>query len=122
MALDPSPTEAWLGHLERLRQELPAEATLHIGHGGPATPAHLERQRAYIETFVGAVRSADWSQPEIARAAVVERMTRLLLTDELQFVMKLSIDPVAARLGIGAIRLTGDDPARSGAQRANTLS
>jgi glyoxylase-like metal-dependent hydrolase (beta-lactamase superfamily II) len=92
--------EEWLGHLERLRQELPADATLQIGHGGPVTPVHFDRQREYIETFVDAVRLADWSQPEIARAAVVERMTRLLPTDELQFLMELSIDPVAARLGI----------------------
>ena len=92
--------DEWLGHLERLRQELPADATLHVGHGGPVTPAHFESQREYIETFAYAVRTADWSQPDAARAAVVERMTRLLPTDELQFLMELSIDPVAAKLGI----------------------
>ena len=92
--------EEWLGHIERLRQELPADATLHIGHGGPVTPAHFDRQQEYVETFVDAVRNADWSQPDKARAAVVERMTRLLPTDELQFLMELSIDPVAARLGV----------------------
>jgi glyoxylase-like metal-dependent hydrolase (beta-lactamase superfamily II) len=92
--------QEWLGHLERLRQELPGDASLHIGHGGPVTPAHFDRQREYVETFVEAVRSADWSQPDKARAAVVERMTRLLPTDELQFLMELSIDPVAERLGI----------------------
>lgn len=92
--------DEWLGHLERLRQELPADATLHVGHGGPVTPAHFESQREYIETFADAVRTADWSQPDAARAAVVERMTRLLPTDELQFLMELSIDPVAAKLGI----------------------
>ena len=92
--------EEWLGHLERLQQELPTEATLLVGHGGPVTPAHFESQREYIETFVDAVRSVNWSQPETARAAVVERMTRLLPTDELQFLMELSIDPVAARIGV----------------------
>jgi glyoxylase-like metal-dependent hydrolase (beta-lactamase superfamily II) len=92
--------DEWLGHLERLRQELPADATLHVGHGEPVTPAHFEPQREYIETFADAVRTADWSQPDAARAAVVERMTRLLPTDELQFLMELSIDPVAAKLGI----------------------
>ena len=65
-----------------------------------STHAHFEKQREYIETFVDAVRSANWSQPETARAAVVERMTRLLPTDELQFLMELSIDPVAARIGV----------------------
>jgi glyoxylase-like metal-dependent hydrolase (beta-lactamase superfamily II) len=91
----------WLAHLERLRRELPADASLHIGHGGPVTPAHFDEHREYIETFVDAVRNADWSQPDAARAAVVERMTRLLPTDELQFLMELSIDPVAASLGVG---------------------
>ena len=92
--------EDWLGHLERLRRELPADATLHIGHGGPVTPAQLDVQREYVESFVDAVRDADWSQPDAARAAVTERMTRLLPTDELRFLMELSIEPVAARLGI----------------------
>lgn len=92
--------EEWLGHLERLRRELPADATLHIGHGRPVTPAHFDWQREYVETFVEAVRGADWSQPDKARAAVVERMTRLLPTDKLRFLMELSIDPVAARVGI----------------------
>jgi glyoxylase-like metal-dependent hydrolase (beta-lactamase superfamily II) len=92
--------EAWLANLERLRQELPADANLHVGHGGPVTPAHFDVQREYVETFVDALRGADWSQPDQARAAVVERMTRLLPTDELQFLMELSIEPVAAKLGI----------------------
>ena len=91
--------EEWLGHLDRLQRELPVDATLHIGHGGPVTPARFDEQRVYIETFVDAVRNADWSQPDNARAAVVERMTTLLPTDELRFLMELSIDPVAARLG-----------------------
>ena len=92
--------EEWLGHLDRLQGELPADATLHIGHGGPVTPARFDEQRLYVETFVDAVRSADWSQPDSARAGVIERMTTLLPTDELRFLMELSIDPVAARLGI----------------------
>jgi glyoxylase-like metal-dependent hydrolase (beta-lactamase superfamily II) len=92
--------EEWLRNLERLRGELPADATLHIGHGGPVSPAHFDGQREYVETFVDAVRTADWSQADTARHAVVERMTRLLPTDQLRFLMELSIDPVAARLGL----------------------
>jgi glyoxylase-like metal-dependent hydrolase (beta-lactamase superfamily II) len=92
--------EEWLAHLERLRQELPSDAILRIGHGGPVAPAHLDWQREYVETFVEAVRGAEWTQPDRARAAVVERMTRLLPTGELQFLMELSIEPVAAKLGI----------------------
>jgi glyoxylase-like metal-dependent hydrolase (beta-lactamase superfamily II) len=90
--------EEWLGNLERLRQELPADATLHLGHGGPVTSEQFDWQREYVETFLDAVRAADWSHPDTARAAVVERMTRFLPTDELQFLMELSIEPVAAKL------------------------
>ncbi|MGH3038036.1 MAG: MBL fold metallo-hydrolase [Gaiellaceae bacterium] len=94
--------QEWLGHLERLRDELPADATLHIGHGGPVTPAHFDKQREYVETFVEVVRSADWSQPDAAKASVVERMTSILPTDELRFLMELSIGPLATKLGVAA--------------------
>jgi glyoxylase-like metal-dependent hydrolase (beta-lactamase superfamily II) len=93
--------EEWLRNLQRLREQLPPDATLHVGHGRAVTPAGFASQGEYIETFVEAVRGADWSQPDAARAAVVERMTRLLPTDELQFLMELSIDPVAVKLGTG---------------------
>jgi hypothetical protein len=36
----------------------------------------------------------------VANARVVERMQRFLPTDELQFLMELSIEPVAAKLGL----------------------
>jgi glyoxylase-like metal-dependent hydrolase (beta-lactamase superfamily II) len=91
--------EEWLANISRLERDLPADARLHIGHGGPVTPAHFSWQREYIETFLDAVRSADWSKPETAKTAVVDRMTSLLPTDELQFLMELSIEPVAAKLG-----------------------
>jgi glyoxylase-like metal-dependent hydrolase (beta-lactamase superfamily II) len=92
--------DEWLEHIERLREELPADATMYIGHGGPVGPAQFEWQRHYIETFVDAVRSADWEHRNAAKTAVVERMTRLLPSDELRFLMELSIEPVAARLGL----------------------
>jgi hypothetical protein len=55
---------------------------------------------AYLETFVKAVRGADWSSPQDAQAEVVATMRRFLPTDELQFLMELSIEPVAAQLGL----------------------
>ena len=85
--------DQWLVHIERLAKELPADATLHIGHGGPVTPAHLSWQREYIETFLDAVRTADWSDFGAARAAVLERMAELLPADDLRFLMELSISP-----------------------------
>jgi hypothetical protein len=57
-------------------------------------------QRSYIATFVDAVGSADWSDPDQAQAAVVAEMRRFLPTDELAFLMELSIQPVAGQLGL----------------------
>ena len=94
--------EEWLANIERLQRELPADATLHVGHGGPVTPALFAWQREYVETFLDAVRAADWSEPEGARAAVVQRMRAFLPTDELQFLMELSVEPVAGKLGMPA--------------------
>jgi glyoxylase-like metal-dependent hydrolase (beta-lactamase superfamily II) len=90
----------WLANIETLRERLPGDAVLHIGHGGPVTPADFEWQRRYIESFLDAVRDADWSSPERARAEVVATMTSFLPTDELQFLMELSIEPVATQLGV----------------------
>ena len=42
---------------------------------------------------------ADWADRERAHAAVVSEMKRFLPSDELQFLMELSIEPVALQLG-----------------------
>jgi hypothetical protein len=97
--------EEWLANIETLRERFPSDATFHVGHGGPVGPAAWDWQREYIETFVGAVRDADWANADAAHAAVVAEMKRFLPTDELLFLMELSIEPVAAQLGlIGAAR------------------
>ena len=90
--------QEWFAHLDRLEDELPSDSTLHIGHGGPVSVAQLGWQRQYVETFVAAIRSADWSQPDAARASVAAEMTAFLPTDDLRFLMELSIDPVATQL------------------------
>ena len=92
--------DRWLANLDRLAEELPADATLHNGHGGPVTVNDFTWQRRYIETFLDAVRSADWDEPEAATAAVVERMAAFLPGDDLRFLMELSVEPVAAGLGL----------------------
>ena len=90
----------WLDNIERLRHRFRHDAVLHVGHGGPVGPDAWDRQRAYIETFIGAVGGADWSDPAGARAGVVATMTDYLPTDRLQFLMELSIEPVAVALGV----------------------
>ena len=94
--------QQWLANIELLRERFPDDAVLYIGHGGPAGAADWDWQRSYIETFLDAVQGADWSNPEQAHAAVVTAMKRFLPTDELLFLMELSIEAVAAQLGLMA--------------------
>jgi hypothetical protein len=55
----------------------------------------LDWQERYIETFIEAVEHANWSDREAARDAVAARMRDYLPTSELQFLMELSIEPLA---------------------------
>ncbi len=88
----------WLGNIARLRSELPPGTTLHPGHGEPCGLEVLDWQERYIETLLEAVRSADWSDAAAANAAVVTRMREYLPTQELEFLMQLSIAPLADQL------------------------
>jgi glyoxylase-like metal-dependent hydrolase (beta-lactamase superfamily II) len=90
----------WLANIEKLRTQFPDDAVFHIGHGGPVGGEMWDWQRRYIETFVDAVEGADWSEPEQATPTVVARMKDYEPSDELQFLMELSIEPVAAKLGV----------------------
>ena len=92
--------ESWLANLNRLAADLPEGVGLLPGHGDQAGRELLDWQRGYIERFVGAVRGADWSDPERAKPAVVEAMGSYLQTDDLRFLMELSIEPVAMQLGL----------------------
>jgi glyoxylase-like metal-dependent hydrolase (beta-lactamase superfamily II) len=90
----------WLANLEGLARDLPADVTLLPGHGDRAGRELLDRQRGYIERFVEAIRTADWGDTELAKQEVVEAMGSYLQTDDLRFLMELSIEPVAAKLGL----------------------
>jgi len=90
----------WLANIEKLRNRFPADAVFHIGHGGPVGGEMWDWQRSYIESFLDAVRNADWSTPDAAKNAVVAAMKQCEPRDELQFLMELSIEPVAAKLGL----------------------
>jgi glyoxylase-like metal-dependent hydrolase (beta-lactamase superfamily II) len=91
--------QRWLQNIDRAREELPAGVTLHPGHGEPCGAEVLDWQERYINTFLAAVTQADWSDPDEARATVIARMLEYLPSGELQFLMELSIDPVASQLG-----------------------
>ena len=92
--------QEWLANIAALRERFPRDAIFHIGHGGPVGPPMWDWQRAYIETFVDAVTEADWSDSDRAHATVIARMKDHEPTEELQFLMELSIEPVAQQLGL----------------------
>jgi len=90
----------WLANIETLRARFAHDTVLHIGHGGPVGIAGFDWQRAYINTFIEAIEQADWSDPTMAHAAVVARVKEYLPGDQLQFLMELSVEPVAGQLGL----------------------
>jgi glyoxylase-like metal-dependent hydrolase (beta-lactamase superfamily II) len=92
--------KAWLANLDRLARDLPAWVRLLPGHGDRAGRELLDWQRGYIERFVEAVRTADWSDGVLAKQEVAEAMRSHLHSNELRFLMELSIEPVAAKLGL----------------------
>jgi glyoxylase-like metal-dependent hydrolase (beta-lactamase superfamily II) len=92
--------ERWLATLARLERELRADATLHVGHGPVAGREHLTAQRRYIETFITALDDHATAIEAGDYAPVVAAMKELLPSDELLFLLELSIEPVrAARAG-----------------------
>jgi glyoxylase-like metal-dependent hydrolase (beta-lactamase superfamily II) len=92
--------ESWLANIERLRAALAPQAQLHFGHGEPRPQTPLHWQEAYIHSFIDALHAADWADPEAAKKTVIQRMTTYLPSSELQFLMELSIEPVALQLGL----------------------
>ena len=88
----------WLANIARLRAELPAGTTLHPGHGEPCGLEVLDWQERYIRTVLEAVREADWDRPAEARAAAMERIRAFLPAVDLEFLVELSLEPLAARL------------------------
>lgn len=92
--------DSWRAALQRLGKLLPEDAILYPGHGAPVTTATFVWQRAYLETFEAAVRTADWSDPSRAAVEITGEMKRFLPVDDLLFLMQLSIEPTAKRLGL----------------------
>jgi glyoxylase-like metal-dependent hydrolase (beta-lactamase superfamily II) len=89
----------WLANIEHLRARFPEDAMLYVGRGGPVDAGAWDWQKGYIETFLGAVEAADWSDPEAAKAAVVQAAHAYLPAEELSFLMELSVEPIAEMLG-----------------------
>ena len=92
--------DEWLANIETLRARFPEDAVFHIGHGGPVDREMWDWQRDYIHLFIDAVSNSDWERPDRAKASVVATMKAYEPSDELQFLMELSIEPVAAKQGL----------------------
>jgi glyoxylase-like metal-dependent hydrolase (beta-lactamase superfamily II) len=76
--------DEWRAHFPLLREQLPAEAVLYPGHGAPAGLDMLDWQERYIARFLQTV----------CDGGVVDAMMAFLPTDDLRFLMELSIEPV----------------------------
>jgi glyoxylase-like metal-dependent hydrolase (beta-lactamase superfamily II) len=76
--------DEWLTHFPVLRHALPVGATLYPGHGAAAGLEMLDWQERYITTFLDAVCDDD----------VVAAMSAFLPTEQLKFLMQLSVEPV----------------------------
>jgi glyoxylase-like metal-dependent hydrolase (beta-lactamase superfamily II) len=92
--------DKWHKAIERVTSEFPETTLLMVGHGAPTTPGLLAWQRTYLDLFEAAVRAADWHDSKAASAAVVAAMKNYLPSDQLVFLMQLSIEPTARRLGV----------------------
>jgi glyoxylase-like metal-dependent hydrolase (beta-lactamase superfamily II) len=97
--------EQWLHNLARAKRELPADAELFVGHGDPIRgPEMLDWQRDYLETFLEAVRSGadrDRLTGDALTEAVARRMKQYLPGEDLEFLMRLSVEPTRMRLASG---------------------
>ena len=93
--------DQWLDNLARAKRELPADAELFVGHGDPIRgPEILDWQAGYIEAFVAAVQSGveNGLTGDELTGAVVRRMKTYLPDDDLEFLMRLSVEPTRVRL------------------------
>ena len=89
--------EEWLANLERAKRELPADTTLHMGHGAPAKGlALIDWQAGYIRRFLDEMASARKRglDGDALAAEVTERMRAFLATDDLLFLLTLSVAPM----------------------------
>lgn len=91
--------DEWRRVIERLQSELAEDTVLYVGHGLPVTPGFLSWQRTYLDKFEQAIEDADWSDAEAAAVEVTAAMQQYLPNEDLLFLMQLSIEPNAVRLG-----------------------
>jgi glyoxylase-like metal-dependent hydrolase (beta-lactamase superfamily II) len=93
-----------LANLARAKSELPADAMLFMGHGEPVTShTMLDWQANYIQRFVEILRAAverEGLHGDALADAVTARMKALLPSDDLLFLLRLSVEPMRNRLAV----------------------
>ena len=80
--------------------EVPAQVTMRPGHGEACGLEALAWQRGYLHTLLDAMRAADWVHPDDAKAAVMAAARSYLPARELEFLLELSLEPLADKLGL----------------------
>lgn len=92
---------AWLANLENARTLLADAGTLHPGHGPEGDVEDLETQRAYLLSYIAAVREISGGEAaltEDGKGELSARMEAYLPNAPLTFMISLSADAVAAEL------------------------
>ena len=91
----------WLNNLGRIRSLLPKNALIYPGHGAPGNMALFESQERYLREYrqaIQAIANGKSSLDESQKKDLVERMKRLLPTQNLEFMIELSADAVAKEM------------------------
>lgn len=94
-------TTQWLASLDRLDAELPADAVLYPGHGPVGDKSLVGAQRAYLEAYRSELAELIATHGEVndeVRAALTEAMDEYLGSKQLDFLVGLGADAVAAEL------------------------
>jgi glyoxylase-like metal-dependent hydrolase (beta-lactamase superfamily II) len=96
--------DQWLANLERAKRELPGDTTLFMGHGQPVAGLDILRwQSNYIHHFLDVLQTAverRGLQGGALTDAVTAAMKEFLPSDDLLFLMQLSVEPMRARLAL----------------------
>jgi glyoxylase-like metal-dependent hydrolase (beta-lactamase superfamily II) len=91
----------WLQALDSLLKRYDHTAVLHCGHGVDCGPEIIHWQKAYIEAFLGTMRSVLGKAGELSDAAkelLVRRMKSFLPSEAILFLMASGLDETVAAL------------------------
>ena len=93
--------QQWLANISRVRRELPVGVTLHPGHGEPCGTEALDWQERLHPDLPAGRGARELVRPRCGAREVVAQMLEYLPSTALQFLMELSIDPLADELRRG---------------------